>query len=90
VKNPSVAFVKEFPGKLLHRLMVSESTPVSLEVVQETQVNDDVSASSSEKPQVNHGEAEQKNFGKRPWIFNPYLSDISNDGSVPSQDSSYS
>ena len=58
VKYPSVAFVKEPPGKLLHRLMMSESTPVSLEVVQEIQVNDDVSASSSEKPQVNHGVAE--------------------------------
>jgi len=34
-KNPSVAFVKEPHGKLLHRLMVSESTQVSLEVVQE-------------------------------------------------------
>ena len=61
VKNPSVAFVKEPPEKLLHHLMVSESMPVSLEVVQETQVNEDVSASLSEKPQVNHGVAESSN-----------------------------
>jgi len=49
VKNPSVAFVKEPPEKLLHYLIVSESSPVSSEVFQEPQVNHDVSDSSSDK-----------------------------------------
>jgi len=54
VKNPSVAFVKEPPGKLLHRLMVAESTPISSTVggsrgtpVQVS--NEDITDSVSEK-----------------------------------------
>lgn len=40
VESPSLAFIKEPPGKLLHRLMLSESVPVVATVVD---CNDDFS-----------------------------------------------